>query len=368
MDPFISASLIKGGANVLGSIFGLGSQSSANATNLKIAQMNNEFNERMLLKQMEYNDKMFGKQTEYDWKKMQEQNSFNRDFAFDMFNAENEYNTAANQRKRLEEAGLNPYLMMSGGNAGIASGQSASAGSGGAPSAQGIHPPTATPVHVQPLDYGTAFSRIASTVGDYYQMKNLDAQTKQLQSITEGQDIDNKFKAVRTAVELLNVMSGTDKNKAETANKLIENGFLPALLNVGVRKGESEISLNASVEALNRVNEAKGQKELKWIDEQAAANIALTMSATYKNYKEAQKAVAEKIESEARTRGIDINTEQARAIAGHLVSKAFFDSVQSEKRAELIGTPQSFSVSGNASVSLPGVSVGAGGSYSESKY
>ena len=54
-----------------------------NANNYKIAQENNAFNERMV-------DKM------------------------------NDYNSAVNQRKRLEEAGLNPNLMMNGGSAGIA--------------------------------------------------------------------------------------------------------------------------------------------------------------------------------------------------------------------------------------------------------
>lgn len=44
----------------------------------------------------------------------------NRDFEVDMWNKTNEYNSAINQRARLEEAGLNPYMMMNGGNAGEA--------------------------------------------------------------------------------------------------------------------------------------------------------------------------------------------------------------------------------------------------------
>lgn len=44
----------------------------------------------------------------------------NRDFEVDMWNKTNEYNSATNQRARLEEAGLNPYMMMDGGNAGEA--------------------------------------------------------------------------------------------------------------------------------------------------------------------------------------------------------------------------------------------------------
>ena len=65
-----------------------------NQTNKEIAQMNND-----------YNYKMFQEQQQYNW---------------DMWNAENEYNSASNQRKRLEEAGLNPYIMMDGGSAGTA--------------------------------------------------------------------------------------------------------------------------------------------------------------------------------------------------------------------------------------------------------
>ena len=65
-----------------------------NRANLAIAQMNNDYNYEMFMRQLDYD--------------------------LDMWNRTNEYNSAASQRKRLEEAGLNPYLMMSGGNAGTA--------------------------------------------------------------------------------------------------------------------------------------------------------------------------------------------------------------------------------------------------------
>lgn len=71
-----------------------------------------------------------------EWASSESQKS--RDFAKSMFDATNEWNSAKNQRARLEEAGLNPYLMMSGGSAGSASSTSAnsvsgSSGSGGTP-------------------------------------------------------------------------------------------------------------------------------------------------------------------------------------------------------------------------------------------
>jgi hypothetical protein len=79
-----------------GALFGKKSTDSANKTNLKINQMNNDFNAREAQKA--------------------------RDFQLDMWNKENEYNKASSQRKRLEEAGYNPY--MSDPQAGTATGMS----------------------------------------------------------------------------------------------------------------------------------------------------------------------------------------------------------------------------------------------------
>lgn len=110
MNPLIGGALVGAGTSFLGNLFNLGSQSSANAQNLKIAQMNNQFNERMMEKQMAYNTEMFNKQ--------------------------NEWNSASAQRKRLEQAGLNPYLMMNGGSAGTAA------------NSLGVTAPTAAPASV----------------------------------------------------------------------------------------------------------------------------------------------------------------------------------------------------------------------------
>lgn len=44
----------------------------------------------------------------------------NNQWNYRMFNEQNEYNSAIQQRSRLEQAGMNPYLMMNGGSAGVA--------------------------------------------------------------------------------------------------------------------------------------------------------------------------------------------------------------------------------------------------------
>ena len=87
--------MLGAGSGLLSNLFNFGANKNTNKTNLKIAQMNNEWSEKMMQKQMDYNT--------------------------DMWNKTNAYNDPTNQRARLERAGLNPSLMMNGGSAGIAS-------------------------------------------------------------------------------------------------------------------------------------------------------------------------------------------------------------------------------------------------------
>lgn len=88
IDPLIGSALISGGASLLGNLFGglsSGSaQRSANATNLQIAQMNNQRQYQMF----------------------QEQNAFNER----MYNQMQQYNTPTAQMQRYADAGINPYI------------------------------------------------------------------------------------------------------------------------------------------------------------------------------------------------------------------------------------------------------------------
>ena len=146
----VVGSSIGAGSSLAGGIAGTAMQNSANK---EIAQMNNAFNEKMFDKQVAYNKEMYQQQLGDQWKFYNDskQNAWDlvanqQQFQTDMWNKNNEYNSASAQRERLEAAGLNPYMMMNGGSAGTAqvmSGSSGAAPSGGAPSAQGVTPPTA---------------------------------------------------------------------------------------------------------------------------------------------------------------------------------------------------------------------------------
>lgn len=121
------------------------STNKTNKTNMAINQMNNEFNAAEAEKA--------------------------RQFQLDMWNRTNEYNSASAQRSRLEEAGLNPYLMMNGGTAGTAQ----SSGSSTPASAS-------SPLSMQRQDFSGLGNALSSALQIANQTKETNANVQTLQS------------------------------------------------------------------------------------------------------------------------------------------------------------------------------------------
>lgn len=130
---------------IASTIGGAISTNKTNKNNMAINQMNNDFNAAEAQKA--------------------------RDFQLDMWNRENAYNTASSQRQRLSEAGLNPYLMMSGSNAGVAS----SAGSS-APAA------ATSPLSMQKQDFSGLTNSLSAALQIANQTKETNANVQTLQS------------------------------------------------------------------------------------------------------------------------------------------------------------------------------------------
>lgn len=107
LDPLIGAGIATGVGSLIGNIFGT---KSSNSQNMKINRMNNEFNAREAEKARQY-------QTE-------------------MWNKANEWNSPKNIRKRLQEAGYNPYLGMDSSNVGTAQSAGSSSPASAAPPIQ----------------------------------------------------------------------------------------------------------------------------------------------------------------------------------------------------------------------------------------
>lgn len=276
--------------SIAGGLLGIGSsviQNSQNRQNIretnqmnyKINQMNNQFNERMAIQQ--------------------------RNWQENMWNKENAYNTASAQRQRLEEAGLNPYLMMNGGSAGVAQ----SAGPGTAASSSGN-------AAMQPFQ--ADYSGIGSSIGNIFQYELMQSEKSQLQGARQLADA----KAMET---LSNIDWG--KLTEGTRNYLKSTGLARAQL--GYAKEQQEVDNMAMTGLIMRAqhsgmlldNEAKGILN-KYLDQQQqldlnvkAADYYQRMASGYLSYSEAKKALAEELLAAAQARGQNISNAVASRVA-----------------------------------------------------
>lgn len=276
--------------SIAGGLLGIGASSMQNAQNrqnvqetnrmnYKINQMNNQFNERMAIQQ--------------------------RNWQENMWNKENAYNTASAQRQRLEEAGLNPYLMMNGGSAGVAQ----SAGTGATASSSGN-------AVMQPFQ--ADYSGIGSSISNIFQYELMQSEKSQLQGAKQLADA----KAMET---LSNIDWG--KLTKETRDYLSSTGLARARLGYAKEQQEADnmamtgLVMRAQRSGMLLDNEAKGVLN-KYLDQQQqldlnvkAADYYQRMSAGYLSYAEAKKALAEEALAAARTRGQNISNKVASRIA-----------------------------------------------------
>ena len=131
--------------DVVSAVGNIASTNKTNRSNMAINQMNNEFNAAEAEKA--------------------------RQFQLDMWNRTNDYNSASSQRSRLEQAGLNPYLMMNGASAGTAQ-------SSGSSSPASASPPLA----MQRQDFSGLSNSLSSALQIANQTKETNANVQTLQS------------------------------------------------------------------------------------------------------------------------------------------------------------------------------------------
>lgn len=305
----------------LGSILGFGSNKSANETNLRIAQMNNEFNERMMERQMEYNTAQVKQQQKY--------------------------NSAPEQRKRLEEAGLNPYLMMKGGSAGTSS------------LANGITPPKASEAGVQrPYDPSSGFSEAGRNIAALGQIPSVTAQIENAKATAEKTRqegtqvrIDNETRRIKNIRELLYMKEQTDSTAAkrmidEVLRKQTELNYD---IDMSTRQYTEDMrkwqSIGERYQAiLASVNTLIAQKQYSWIDERMAADIALTLANADKSSAEAKNAISSQLLNDAKRRGVEISNDVAERTADAIVKEAWYsqnkaghEARDASNRADLSG-------------------------------
>lgn len=269
-------------------ISAIGNSASVNSTNranMRINQMNNEFNAVEAEKA--------------------------RQFQWEMYNATNEYNTASAQRQRLSEAGLNPYLMMSGGSAGTAQ----SSGSTSPASA-------ASPLAMQRQDFSGISNTLSSALQIANQSKIADAQVQNLQ----GQKSLADAQAQQT-------LSNIDWYKLgpEYKNWLKTTGAVRANLTLNTDKQQLEnMQWSQKVMSAQRTNlllSGDSQRTInKYLDESQQLQLNIyasqyydSMAAGHLKYEQAVTEIAKRLEYYASAEGKRISNSVARQTAASYI-------------------------------------------------
>lgn len=184
---------------------------ATNKANFEIAQMSNEYNQQMLERQIQQ-----------EW---------------NMWNAQNEYNSASSQRQRLEDAGLNPYLMMDGGSAGTASGMTSPAAQPAVvPQMQAAQAQGAT---MMPADM-SGFAGLRDIATEFVSLLKSEEEIKGLQLQNEGVNIENQYKADRFMVEMYKNMKEAGLADSKRVGQDIMNKFQPEMLSSEIRQRNTE--------------------------------------------------------------------------------------------------------------------------------
>lgn len=207
---------------------------ATNEANILMNRETNAANQAINQANIDYSREAWRNEVAYNW---------------EMWNAQNEYNSASAQRQRLEDAGLNPYMMMDGGNAGTASSSSAPSHS----------QPQQIPMqagHVDP--YYRPVSDTASMQNAFATLldKSSDIALKREQQI--GMGIDNQYREQLAKAEIAKLLADSHNTELRSVGQNIANTIAantqdatialankqPGLLDAQIRKLDSDIAFN----------------------------------------------------------------------------------------------------------------------------
>lgn len=277
-----ASGLFGGLGTVISGAIGAKSTADTNKTNLKINQMNNDFNAREAQK--------------------------SRDFQLNMWNRENEYNSASSQRKRLEDAGYNPY--MSDAQAGTAAGMSGTSTA----SAAGAAPQVPfTP------DFQSVGVNLASALKMMSEKKQTDIENLNMSDLLRSQIWQNLG-----ATDWRNASPEARAYNLSQGRKAAELGMASLEENLSNQRWSNNL-LVANI--ANSLLDAKSKTILnKYLDQQQqselnikAANYEYLIMSGQMKRQEVKNLIADEILTYAKARGQNISNRIADETANDLI-------------------------------------------------
>ena len=307
------------------------SVSNTNQTNMQIAQMNNQWSEKMMEKQMQYNSAMNDKQ----FGQAKELQQIQNDFQSDMWNKTNEYNSPAAQRERLQQAGLNPYMMLSGGSAGTATAMNGSSVS--APAAGSVGLPSPSQVQAIPSQYD--FSSVGSSVMaglDLYQKSQLmKAEQANVDASTDQLRIENKYRGMKLVSEIAEKMANTKNSDARSVYQQILNEYAEQGIKTDLDiKNQTLANMKETFRGLVLEN-AMTSEQLRVFPEQVRMQLGVSASQILLNKSNSNLSKQKMIESvynqwktDAERIGIQQNNSILRQASKDIVEKYYYEKEQ----------------------------------------
>lgn len=274
--------LFGGVGSVISGAIGATSTANANKTNLKINQMNNDFNAREAQKA--------------------------RDFQLDMWNRENEYNKASSQRKRLEDAGYNPY--MNDAQAGTATGMSGTS----AATAAGSSPQVPyTP------DFQSVGVNLASALKMMSEKKQTDIENLNMSDLLRSQIWQNIG-----ATDWRNASPEAREYNLSQGRKAAELGMASLEENLSNQRWSNNLLVaniaNSLLDAETKtiLNKYLDEQQLAELNLKAANYEYLIMSGQMKR-QEINNLIAEEIETYARANGYHLQNRILRETSDGII-------------------------------------------------
>lgn len=247
----------------MASIFNTG---STNRTNAQIARETNEQNYKIWQEQKQHNYAMFDKENQAAIDMFNLQNQA----AIDMWNMQNAYNDPSQQVERLQQAGINPYLYLSG--------QSGAAGNASsAPNVGSLSPGDINP------------SQAPTMVGYQHQAVDLTPFMQGLQM-----DMQKKHFEITSQIEMMKTMANIGLLGEQQKGQEVANRFALAVFDYQVEQEKQASLQSISKTAFDDLQVKIAEKQLGHMDDvhfmdmlQRGANYMFTLAQKNKTEQEA---------------------------------------------------------------------------------
>lgn len=253
MDPLIGGALISAGGSLLGNLFGNSAQKQANKLTYKMFQEGNTFNREERI-------------AAQNWQK-------------EMLDYQNAYNTPLEQRKRMQEAGYNPYLSQISPNLSAGASSSPQASSSGGGSIGAYKPDMSGISQAANMLYQSPLQR--TQVDKIYSDKELN------EAKAIGQTIENAINSGSKDARIKAYQLANDETEHRIANLEAEKNYKKALTDVTLLDKQAKTIMNSFLTESQQVELLKKYEELNNLRLQGKltdAEVKKTIAQTIREY------------------------------------------------------------------------------------